>query len=211
MYSAVLITAPSTEPISVSELKVHLRLDTAYTADDAYLVTLLAAARQKIEDFTGRGLITQTWRLTMDRYPAEPHFELPMAAPLQSITSFTYRDTSGSQITVDTSVYTADTNAMPGRLCLKTGQSYPSASTFISSPIQVTYIVGHSSVSAIPPVFKQALMLLSGHLYENRQGEAPVAKYNAQVSADLPASVKSLLYTHRIQTPCPIVRGLEAV
>lgn len=48
------------DPVSLDELRVHLRLDTSEAGeaddntDDAYLVGLLLAARRRVEHYTGR-------------------------------------------------------------------------------------------------------------------------------------------------------------
>ena len=41
-----LITAPAAEPVSTSEAKSHLRVDT--TADDTYIGTLMTVARHAV-------------------------------------------------------------------------------------------------------------------------------------------------------------------
>ena len=57
---SVLVTAPTEEPVSLAEAKLHLRVD--YTNDDVLIGALITAARQHAENDTRRALVTQTWR-----------------------------------------------------------------------------------------------------------------------------------------------------
>src|SRR5580765_8015305 len=65
--SLSLFAAPAAEPLTLSEVKAHLRIDT--TDEDAYLTTLITVARMRCEGATRRALITQTWDWVIDRWP----------------------------------------------------------------------------------------------------------------------------------------------
>ncbi|NDA93971.1 MAG: hypothetical protein EBX90_11955, partial [Betaproteobacteria bacterium] len=58
---------PATEPLSLEEVKEHLRIDSS--AEDALLQMYIEAARKVCEHNTARALITQTWETTFDRFP----------------------------------------------------------------------------------------------------------------------------------------------
>lgn len=62
-----LITTPAVEPITLTEAKAHLRVD--FADDNDLITTLIIVARQAVEEFTGRALITQTWQVFYDRFP----------------------------------------------------------------------------------------------------------------------------------------------
>ena len=62
--SAILLTAPAAEPLSVAEAKAFLRVE--HDDDDAMIASLIAAARNHVEALTRCGLITQTWRIVLD-------------------------------------------------------------------------------------------------------------------------------------------------
>ncbi|NIP96558.1 MAG: hypothetical protein GWO24_25240, partial [Akkermansiaceae bacterium] len=83
------------------------------------------AARTLAEQVQGRALITQTWDLTLDGWPAKGYFELPRA-PLQSITSIKYYDEDDTEATVDSGTYFVDIASEPGRVVLNSGESWPS-------------------------------------------------------------------------------------
>lgn len=56
-----LITPPLTLPVTLDQIKTHLKIET--DADDAYLLELAVAAVEFVQAETGRCLITQTWRI----------------------------------------------------------------------------------------------------------------------------------------------------
>lgn len=61
------VTQPEFEPITLDEIKLHLRISGS-TADDARLSGLIVAAREWVEDETGRALVDQIWRLSLFDY-----------------------------------------------------------------------------------------------------------------------------------------------
>lgn len=62
-----LITAPAIEPVTLTQAKAHLRVD--FADDDTLITTLIIVARQAVEEFLGRALITQTWQVFYDKFP----------------------------------------------------------------------------------------------------------------------------------------------
>ena len=58
------VTPPAEEPVSVEELRAYLRL--SHDADDALIARLARAARERVEEETGRALAEQTWRMAAD-------------------------------------------------------------------------------------------------------------------------------------------------
>ena len=54
-----LITAPTTEPVTLAEARLHLRLDSDFTADDDLIEVLIQSAREAAEQELGVALITQ--------------------------------------------------------------------------------------------------------------------------------------------------------
>ena len=70
MRGLTLVTAPASEPVSLTEAKAHLRLDSA--DDDSLITALIRSARETAEAHMRRALVSQTWRLSLDRFPAAP-------------------------------------------------------------------------------------------------------------------------------------------
>lgn len=195
MFTARLIVPPVTTAVSLSEAKAFLSLDDQSTVFDGLLDSLIQTATQRIEDYCQGAIVTQTWQLTMDAFPSRI-VDLPMAGPLQEIESVTYTDADGTTVTLDDTLYTADVDAVPGRLTLKPSASWPSVSLFPSSAVKIRYVAGNE-VADVPEIIKTAVTFYAGYLFESRDADPK-----------LPKVVQDLLYTHRVNSPVPILRGL---
>ena len=164
---SVLKTAPAVEPLTVAELKLHLRVTSS--AEDDYITAIGKAARRRVEEITGRALVTQTWYLYADAWPDCDRFRLPKA-PLSSVTSVTYYDTAGSASTFSAASWDPDTNATPGEVVLTYGSVWPSTTMRPNSPIVIEYIAGYGAAgSSVPEELRQAIYLLAGHWYAHRE------------------------------------------
>lgn len=185
---SVLVTAPASEPVTASELRTHLRVD-ATELPDAEANGLIAEARQMIEDMVGLAFISQTWRLSIDRWPggAEAWWDgvrqmaiselyAPNAMtsvslprwPLASITSVTvFDEDSNSQVVTVANTFDVDVYQVPGRLTLKRGSTWPIALRS-NDAIQIVYVAGYANAAAVPAPLKRALKQLAAFLYTNR-------------------------------------------
>jgi uncharacterized phiE125 gp8 family phage protein len=103
MDDAVLILPPASEPVTVDQAKVQLRLDPGDSDEDDFLAGLVATARVACEDYARRVFITQRWQLRMEGFPGKdwrynwngyPAIVLPKP-PFQSIDFVKYVDTFG--------------------------------------------------------------------------------------------------------------------
>jgi len=113
-------SAPSVDPIHLTEVKNHLRVTS--TADDTLISGLIRAAVLYCEDWTGRALVAQTFKSYLDDIPAT--IELPYS-PVASVDSIVYVDSTGSTQTIATTVYTVDTDSEPARVYESYGQVWP--------------------------------------------------------------------------------------
>ena len=67
--SSILLTAAAVEPVTLAEAKAYLRVE--HDDDDDVIAALIAGARIHVEAQTRRALITQSWRLVRDAWPAD--------------------------------------------------------------------------------------------------------------------------------------------
>jgi uncharacterized phiE125 gp8 family phage protein len=74
--SLALKTAPAIDPITLTEIKAHCRID--ISDDDTYLGTLIKAGTSYIEKLTGIRFVTQTWYYYLDSFPGCDCIELPI-------------------------------------------------------------------------------------------------------------------------------------
>ena len=159
---ALAVTVPPTsEPLTLGELKTALQV--LHSADDAEITAMGIAAREYVERYTGRQLMTATYTLTMCGFPCGG-FDLPRP-PLASVTSITYVDGDGATQTVATSVYAVDTGHEPGRVNLKYQQQWPVARSQ-ENAVTVTYVAGYASAALVPATLKQAIKMLVRKQYD---------------------------------------------
>jgi uncharacterized phiE125 gp8 family phage protein len=138
------------------------------STDDTLISSLIVAAREEFENQADKTLFTTTWKLVLDVWP-EAHYIVLPRPPLVSVTSVVYTDDEGAPTTLSTSDYLVDTNAWPGRIVLKDSASWPSVTLLESGAIVVTYVAGYALTASIPQRYKQAILMLVGHWYENRE------------------------------------------
>jgi len=147
--SLTLVTAPTAEPVSLADVKLHLRVDT--TAEDDLIDGLVVSARDYAESFTRRAFPQQTWDLKSDGFPCAPEFYLPKA-PCLSVTSIAYIDTDGATQTLATSVYDTDLPTGPmaraGRIFLKYQQVWPQTRD-IPNAVTVRFVAGYAAIPAM--------------------------------------------------------------
>jgi uncharacterized phiE125 gp8 family phage protein len=188
----VLVTGPTEEPLTLSEAKAHCRVE--HTDDDAYITDLITTARVYVEQRCWISLCTQTWRQTLDGWPTDGL--LLSYPPITGVTNVTYKDSAGNMQTLSSAVYTLSPDG--AYICLAGNQSWPTAALWPLWPIAITYTAGYGGAAAVPLPIKQALKLLIGHWYENR--EAVVVAGGSVVSSGMvQMAVDSLLYLYEVR------------
>lgn len=185
------VTGPASEIISLDEAKAHLRV--VGDDEDAYIYSLIITAREMCELGSRRALMTQTLELGLECWPNNAEISLPRP-PLQSVTSLTYLDSAGITQTMPALDYIVDTFSQPGRLVLGYGKFWPGATLQPGTPIRVRYVAGYGSAAQVPQYYRQAIKLLIGHFYENREA---VVVANGTAAVELPLAVKSLIQMNR--------------
>ena len=184
-----LVTAPAVEPITLSTAKLHLRVDTA--DEDGLISSLLTAARQHVESYTHRALVTQTWDWKLDAFPSDGEpFVLPLP-PVISVTSITYLDTAGASQTWGASNYITDLPAgdyaSRARIAAGYGVAYPATYAVINA-VTVRFVAGYGAASTVPEAIKAAIKILVADWYATRETAPGVT---------VPTSVDALLWPYK--------------
>jgi len=157
-----LITPPATEPVTLTEAKAHLRVDTS--DDDALITREISAGRQLVENWARRALITQTWQMVLDKAPAG--FDIPLP-PLQEVTKIETIDDAGTKTEVSSLLYFVDLGqGSNGRVQLRRGCFWPHHRGFAS--FIVSFKCGYGAAAAVPEALKEAILKLVALFYENR-------------------------------------------
>lgn len=170
----VLVTPPSAVPVSLSEARLHLRVDS--TEEDALIEGLLAAAVGMLDGWgglLGRGIMPQTWREEFDAWGAHV-LRMPDVTGV-TVTGF---DAAGDEVAQSAAPELVKTPA--GWLVICEGGAV--------EKIRVDYVVGLPAGKL--PVVQAAIKMLVGHWYQNREAVA-------SGMAEVPLSAKALIDTLR--------------
>ncbi len=185
----VLDTAPNNLLlISLSQAKTFLRIDSDYDDDDAYITSLINVATGVVEEFTRRRLITQTYIIYYDEFP--PYIDLQVG-DVASVTHVKYYDTDNNQQTLHPTNYDIDTKIRPGRIYESETGNFPDTYERPNA-VEVKFVVGGAS-SDVPAPIVQAIYIIIGRYYENRQDVVMGTQVN-----ELPLMVDHLLTPYRL-------------
>lgn len=194
-----LVIAPVTPVLTVAELKDHLRVD--LNDDDALIEGYGAAAQLVIENATRRKLVEQTWRLNIrDGFDPDelgrvwiPH------APLSSVTSIKYLDTSGVEQTWSDTEYEVvkpiGPQALAGNIELAFEETFPDVREAWNS-VRIEFVAGYgdNSPDDVPEGLKSAIKLLVGTYYESRESVIV-----GTIGQELPKVVENLIAPFRAE------------
>jgi uncharacterized phiE125 gp8 family phage protein len=181
---SILLNTPAVEPVTLDEARAFLRVE--HNDDDETIAALVAGSRIHVEAQTRRALITQSWRLTRDAWPA--HGRLPVApAPLRALSAARVYDVDGNSHALDTQAFVPD---LAGSALVFAPWSLPAPGRSAAG-IELDVTVGYGDAAIdVPEPLRQAIRLLTAHWYENRGGSG--------ADSVLPANVAALIAPYRV-------------
>ena len=177
---------PVVEPVSLSDAKTHLRVDTE--SDDDQILALITAAREWAENYTQRTFVHTQWTMTLDTFPWEIELPRPPVAVASgnTATTITYAMEGGGTATLATSEYRVDRTSEPGVIRTVYAGTWPSHLLDRNS-ISVTWWGGYGEDGTkVPKVVRAAILMLVAYWYERRLAAD-------QVAAAVPFGVSSML------------------
>lgn len=184
--ASILLTPPAVEPLSLAEAKAFLRLETA--EDDPLIAAFISAARLHVEAQTGLALVTQSWRMVLDCWPANGRIAV-RPEPLQALAAARVFDFEGEVRAVDVQAFVPD----PSTSTLSFKPWALPLPTRIAAGIEIDIAVGFGdAASDVPEPIRQAIRILVAHWHENR---AIVA--GAEV-APVPSNAAALIAPYRM-------------
>ncbi len=179
--SLTLIAPPAQEPVSLAELKEHIKVD--HASEDAMIAGLGVAARFAIEARFGLAIIAQSWRLSLDGAPAHA-VTLPMS-PVIAV------DAVGAIRAGVTEVLAADRydaqSGLVGRVRIKA----PLVTDRSIGGVVIAFTAGWADAASTPEEIKLAVKVLAAHFYENREAAGVDRFYTS------PVSINALLAPYR--------------
>jgi uncharacterized phiE125 gp8 family phage protein len=172
-FSLELVTGPSIEPLTLDEVKLHLRTYSTDTSEDDLLNALITSAREWSESFTGRVLIDQVWAMTVPNnnkdinIPKSPVIEIVSFVSVESDS-----DGAGVEVEIDPEYYSL--------VCGKA--KFPKVKKFSTFPeseyqdysLKIYFRAGYVDMSTsnledasnLPKKYKQAMKLWIEAMYD---------------------------------------------
>lgn len=180
-YIRIRKTAPDTEPLTLSEAKENLRIESGFTDDDNLITAMISAARDHVEWYLNRYITAADVYVLVDELPSEGN---PLYLPIPDLTAvtdaFEYTDDNG------------DEQTFSGTLTLDAQYQTVTPSEFWPSATRSKFTVTVGPPVEFPAV-KQAMQLLVADMYELR-----TAQIIGTIRSDNPA-VKMLLNPYRAE------------
>jgi uncharacterized phiE125 gp8 family phage protein len=204
-------TDPTTAPITLAQAKAHLRLDG--DDEDDFVQVLIDVATQMF-DGTGKArdgilgcaMMTQTWTLETERWVLPFRRPLNRLAsdyriwiehgPVQSVESI---QAYAGDVLVDWPqenwrVGYEDTRAF---VTLASGGSWPTYD-FREDAFQVAFTAGYGdNATDVPAPLRAAMLLMIGHLFENRQ--SVIVSASRAVAIEVPQTIETLIAPYKVQ------------
>ncbi|MBN9305642.1 MAG: hypothetical protein BGO82_04010 [Devosia sp. 67-54] len=134
--TSTLIAGPGEEPVALAEAKAFCRIDGS--DEDALVAALIVAARLQVESLTGRALVTQTWRLTLNCAPRL------VALPVLPVASLLVAP-DGAVLQGDAVLLAEPVDAL-----------------------SIDYTAGYGAAADVPADLRQAVLTLVAYWYEHR-------------------------------------------
>lgn len=170
------------EPVTRTEAKLHLRV--LHDDEDTLIDGLIIAAREWVEHFTGHILVLRNVTQRLPSFTRPRLFAWPIAD--DATVTATYVDSDGA------------TQPLTGaRLIFGNGwaelaTAFGSAWPATYGPASVTVEAGYATPDDVPRSMKQAMLLLIGHWFANRESVSD------NTMSEVPLTVEALCQPYRM-------------
>ena len=175
------VADPAVEPVTLLEMKRHLRCYDDVTVEDDDITGLIQAAREWVEDYTGRALVDQVWRITING--AGPNAQgnqgigwtqwqrrgeiLLRKSPVIAITSFSTVDSTGAETAITPEKYRlCEPDSKWPRIAPLAGAAWNQQAVKIEFRAGFVDLIGSPPLGVVPTRFKQAIKLWAEANYD---------------------------------------------
>jgi len=185
MIRPVQISAPAAEPVTLADVKSHLRV--FHTDDDAMIESLITAAVADLDGYAGilgRCMVSQEWQQDFKEW--DWRFRLPF--PNVSTATITYKDADDALQTVSADQFEIVETHRGAEIVFKDAFKEPSTYDDALAPISVTFTAGYGGASDVPQDIKIAIWLMVQLDYDQP---------DPQKSAAIQKAISSKIEKHR--------------
>lgn len=192
-YTYNITTASTARPLSLTEVKSFLKIDSTDSSEDAFLIMLIDSATLACEKYTGRDLINKGYTTFRDNF-CDP-LEL-RRAKVSAIGSISYL-VNNVFVVISSAIYGVENvNNFP-YIYLKVDKEWPIDGDVIPQSIKILFTSGYgSTASNVPADLRMGLLNHINAMYSNRSdcgGDCSDAN-----GGGLPGTIKSLYNPYKI-------------
>jgi len=182
--------------VAACEFGTDAIVNASTTYEDDLLTAIIQASREHVENWTRRGLLTQTWYYYLDEFPEEDFIIIPFGNLQSDGLVITYKDSDGTTNTMTvTTDYLVETNGESyGRIVLPYGESWPTDVLYPSNPITIEFVCGWTAAASIPSAIRTAVKMLCMDMFENRDAKETQSQGNTTDNK----TVERLLASYRL-------------
>ena len=166
-----LSSGPAIEPCTEADLAGHMRRGEFPPDEIATARRNLAAARQWVENYLHRQIITATWKLYLDEFPGDDVIQIHDKLPVATIATIKYYDTDNVLQTATASTYDTDlaSENRPPRIRPAYGQYWPSTYNRYNA-VEITFTAGYGTTrESVPLGIRHAILILAADWWTNRE------------------------------------------
>lgn len=196
------------EPVTLDEVKKQCKME-GFDEDDAYLNLLIAASREKVEEYCHRSFVPQQYLLGYRGWPNSTRGWLSrglfgvgwdrslelLRPPVNEVVSVQYRQASDGVLTdLNAARYTVDTSGL--RPVVKINGGMPALDYNYANPLEIVVSTGEWGEDNVnlPSRVKLAILLTVATFYENR-----VNVVIGTIATEVPDAAKALLGSLKIR------------
>ena len=157
-------TEPSSRIVTVREARNWAKIPSQ--DDDSAIDSIIDLCQKNLEDYLDRRFISQTVEWFFDGCPYGATLTLPIGADVTAINSISYYTSSDELKTFSASNYTLDSDSIPNRILLSTGNFWPTELRGHKSFV-IDFTVGKSDASTVNPRLRTAVLKMVASQMDN--------------------------------------------
>ena len=154
------VKTKTTYHVTVADAKIHLNINSGFTADDNYITDLIKRATTEAENYLDRDIAATS--AVLEIYDFDGTGVILHDVPFRALTTITYLDSADAE----QSVTTADVEIR--KWSMKTGLVLPDS--LDTDLLTVTYTSGHAAASTVPHNWRSAILQKISDLYDVNRG-----------------------------------------